>query len=331
MLTENKFSKYLLYAIGEIVLVVIGILIALQINNNNEGRKNEKNIIENLKTIQQELLLDINKSSEVIALYIKKDSLICRVLNSEVSIIDYKKNSQYTTLITRNFLLKTHENGFKKLEEKIDVLPEKFKELFKNLNTIYLEDIPTIEMRNQWMVDYALSIKNNYVKNYEWYLSYQDEINDDGIDYFMKDAFHKNNVARYRDLLIGNLLGSLQDFRENAITSYNEISNFLQSDNGLLESTKNFNLKNKDLKKYAGKYVIPALGQIFVDVFAVENELYFKFNGQNPSIKLEPLTNSFFYINNRPQTIRFSEIDNGNFDIWTYYNCRYIKGEKLDK
>ena len=36
MLTENKLSKYLLYAIGEIVLVVIGILIALQLNNLNE-------------------------------------------------------------------------------------------------------------------------------------------------------------------------------------------------------------------------------------------------------------------------------------------------------
>lgn len=36
LLTENKFSKYLLYAIREIVLVVIGVLIALQINNKNE-------------------------------------------------------------------------------------------------------------------------------------------------------------------------------------------------------------------------------------------------------------------------------------------------------
>ena len=32
LLSENKFSKYLLYAIGEIILVVIGILIALQLN-----------------------------------------------------------------------------------------------------------------------------------------------------------------------------------------------------------------------------------------------------------------------------------------------------------
>ena len=39
LLSESKFSKYLLYAIGEIVLVVIGILIALSINNWNENRK----------------------------------------------------------------------------------------------------------------------------------------------------------------------------------------------------------------------------------------------------------------------------------------------------
>ena len=41
LLTDNKFSKYLLYAIGEILLVVIGILIALQVDNWNEQRKSE--------------------------------------------------------------------------------------------------------------------------------------------------------------------------------------------------------------------------------------------------------------------------------------------------
>lgn len=41
MLRENNFSKYLIYAIGEIILVVIGILIALQINNWNEQSKKD--------------------------------------------------------------------------------------------------------------------------------------------------------------------------------------------------------------------------------------------------------------------------------------------------
>ena len=42
LLTENKFSKYLIYALGEIVLVVIGILIALQINNWNQSKQEQK-------------------------------------------------------------------------------------------------------------------------------------------------------------------------------------------------------------------------------------------------------------------------------------------------
>jgi hypothetical protein len=53
LLTENKFSKYLLYAIGEITLVVIGILIALQINNWNEDNKNKS-----AKLIYSKRLLD---------------------------------------------------------------------------------------------------------------------------------------------------------------------------------------------------------------------------------------------------------------------------------
>ena len=56
LLTENNFSKYLLYAIGEIILVVIGILIALSINNKNEAKKT--------KQFEFKILKDINTSME---------------------------------------------------------------------------------------------------------------------------------------------------------------------------------------------------------------------------------------------------------------------------
>lgn len=58
LLTENKFSKYLLYAFGEILLVVIGILIALQINNWNELQKlNEKEL-----NVAKELYIELNEN-----------------------------------------------------------------------------------------------------------------------------------------------------------------------------------------------------------------------------------------------------------------------------
>ena len=64
LLTENKFSKYLIYAIGEIVLVVIGILIALQVNNLNEQsklNKQEKQVLNNLKQDFKHNHEEINK------------------------------------------------------------------------------------------------------------------------------------------------------------------------------------------------------------------------------------------------------------------------------
>ena len=55
LLTENKFSKYLFYAIGEIILVVIGILIALQINTWNDRRiQNDR-----VKSYAQKLIIDL--------------------------------------------------------------------------------------------------------------------------------------------------------------------------------------------------------------------------------------------------------------------------------
>ncbi|MFY0627034.1 MAG: hypothetical protein JXR07_12110 [Reichenbachiella sp.] len=58
LLTENKFSKYLIYAIGEIILVVIGILIALSINNWNENRKDKVREKATLYKFMQDLKSD---------------------------------------------------------------------------------------------------------------------------------------------------------------------------------------------------------------------------------------------------------------------------------
>lgn len=58
MIKENKVSKYVLYAIGEIILVVIGILIALSINNWNESRKSSAFENDTLAQVQANLIKD---------------------------------------------------------------------------------------------------------------------------------------------------------------------------------------------------------------------------------------------------------------------------------
>ena len=59
LLSEGKTGKYLKYAIGEIVLVVFGILIALQINNSNNKRIEKEREFKYLTNIRIDLLKDI--------------------------------------------------------------------------------------------------------------------------------------------------------------------------------------------------------------------------------------------------------------------------------
>ena len=66
LLSENKFSKYIIYAIGEIILVVIGILIALQINNWNENKKLESKRQDYYIQLLEDLGKDKEASKEII-------------------------------------------------------------------------------------------------------------------------------------------------------------------------------------------------------------------------------------------------------------------------
>ena len=76
LLAENRFRKYLLYAIGEIILVVIGILIALQVNNWNNERLQKDKEKEYLVEIRQNLEKDSTNIARVIQFYKRKAQLV---------------------------------------------------------------------------------------------------------------------------------------------------------------------------------------------------------------------------------------------------------------
>ncbi|WP_415374584.1 DUF6090 family protein [Patiriisocius sp. Uisw_017] len=85
LLSEGKTGKYLKYAVGEIILVVIGILIALQLNNLNENRKNNVFEKEILTQIQENLKNDKLALEEIVTNFSKAVKSSEKILNSEVS------------------------------------------------------------------------------------------------------------------------------------------------------------------------------------------------------------------------------------------------------
>lgn len=103
LLSKNKFSQYLIYAIGEIALVVIGILIALAINNQNELRKDK--VAE--KKLLQQLLVDYELNYNQIQNKIDQRTIIMSRCIELLDMIDKKvyTNPDSLSNIFATFLL----------------------------------------------------------------------------------------------------------------------------------------------------------------------------------------------------------------------------------
>jgi Family of unknown function (DUF6090) len=88
LLSENRFSKYLIYAIGEILLVVIGILIALQINNKNQFNQERKLESELLEQLHSEFKSNLDQLES-------KISTRKLMINSATKLLEYKDNKNF--------------------------------------------------------------------------------------------------------------------------------------------------------------------------------------------------------------------------------------------
>lgn len=103
LLVENRFTKYLVYALGEIVLVVIGILIALQVNNWNEHRKSLAREQKYLVAIRGELrnnLASLNREKARLAAALEAQRMLIRLVEAETDTVSERFLS---TLLGRSF------------------------------------------------------------------------------------------------------------------------------------------------------------------------------------------------------------------------------------
>ena len=138
LLLQNKTSKYFKYAIGEIILVVIGILIALQINNWNEHYKDNK------------------KLGAFILQY--KDALIINklIFNSEIKFAQKKIDEQIEFLKMRDFSAFSADS----LEQKIETFY-----IFFEADKLIYESFINTQIKEFGIYD---SIIKNMQEYYTW-------------------------------------------------------------------------------------------------------------------------------------------------------------------
>ena len=261
LLSENKFSKYLLYAIGEIVLVIIGILIALQINNKNEQRKTENKIVSILKEVQHDLGLDIQKSDELIAYYKTKDSIINLIQTDKLTYDNYKNENRNALryAIMNAFHMKIHKNGYTNLIENVDNVPEKLKAVIEPLNEIYIYnkyEIDKFDTRVDFITD---RVRDELAKSKDWYYRLdKPQLEDEMIDFFLNDPYYKNDVYLYQNASWVHLAYNVTIFRENAINAYKQINTLIESNEQLPDFIPHnlIHLTTAQLNEYVGTYKV---------------------------------------------------------------------------
>ncbi len=90
-MAQNKTAQYLKYAIGEVFLVVIGILIALQLNTWNQGIQNRK--LE--KEYLNRFILDLETDSEDLLIVIEKAAINIKLSTHVLEKLDVRIDKEY--------------------------------------------------------------------------------------------------------------------------------------------------------------------------------------------------------------------------------------------
>ncbi|MFN3997404.1 DUF6090 family protein [Algoriphagus sp.] len=148
----NKIGSYLTYAIGEIVLVVIGILIALSINTWNEERK-EKSIVKNLlKNIRYDLVADTVKFSSDI----KRIPVIfgdAKFLLNSSALDTLSANSLFDRLPYTTFIYRVKNQSYQKVINAGITDFFEFNDLFDDINTYFTVQSDLYNNATKWDID----------------------------------------------------------------------------------------------------------------------------------------------------------------------------------
>ncbi|PNQ73754.1 hypothetical protein C1T31_05310 [Hanstruepera neustonica] len=201
LLNEGKTSKYFKYAIGEIVLVVIGILIALQINNINEAKNNEARFKKILKELRKDLETDILNSEPLLKDNLKVDSLSNLVLDHKFTKDDYlEKGSRNLFWVGLQFSpFDYQKTAFKKFESFQGVVPAKYDSIIKDINHYYI-DLGQFYDDIYGIFRERINDHHSYlVNNTNWYYKMRNgETTDEMIDFYLNNPMYKNWVSQYQ-------------------------------------------------------------------------------------------------------------------------------------
>ena len=184
MSDDNKPIKYMRYAVGEIFLVMIGILLALQVNNWNQERKNNSLKESYLKN----LIVDLNKDID----NLEQLNAINTLAESEgFYLADFLNN----TLVEIDTLRLTNSIFYVGYVPNITIISSTYNDLINGNNIHLFNDVELKRLlddyyiRNNW-----IQLFNNRILKTAWY-DYRDEMSKFHSPLLYQDFYASDNSA----------------------------------------------------------------------------------------------------------------------------------------
>lgn len=203
LLSQNRITRYLAYAVGEIVLVTIGILIALQINTWNEERKEKIALKKIYLQIQQDLQKDKVNLKNAIEDLEEKNERLTAIINRTIPSLYYDtlNSENYTNCeyckhdITTLLPFPNLDKGYQLLKA---MNPEQ-DSLNQSIVEFYEFSFPQLEIAEKLLADMSEKYLEEY-KDYDWFVDFATPgrtYNKGYVDYLFKSEKHRKDCAHY--------------------------------------------------------------------------------------------------------------------------------------
>ncbi|MBC2845062.1 DUF6090 family protein [Winogradskyella flava] len=214
LLKGNSAAKYITYAIGEIVLVVIGILIAVAINNANETKRENQLLNRYLKDYKNDLKIDSAVIASNLKLLDARKDTYDLVLSDSLDKTILMRNPNVFGLIFSYNPFKLQSKGYNQLKSHVS---DNTKDMDSLVVSIVANHSTYNELLDSSIQRIGRDIDDNltYLKNNKLWLSdfLSNNITPETIEYFVS-ADYKNRVAIHKTYVFGNLYAFMQAYQK---------------------------------------------------------------------------------------------------------------------
>lgn len=323
LLKENKFSKYLIYAFGEIILVIIGILIALNLNQKSEQRKVEAKIDAIFEDVLEELAKNIENTNNLARFYQIKDTIFNLVLNDKLTYNDYAnpKISGLFAATTQYSRVILNKHSYDNLVLNMDAISNKYKDIVSELNILHNDMRERVYDFNDVTMNLAYNNVLEQSEKFDWY-SFQGLLkNNEGlINYMLTNYTFKNKVKVFEDVGIGNHLPYALGYRIRAVNIYQKLAKLIDKP----ASNKSFAIDSVVVKPFRGTFISEqAPGIIFTNY--IKNDRFY-FISSADSIPQEFIFMSKSKVCNL-YNVRFATVGGDDEKFWLRYDGRHKETE----